>query len=99
VKWVRDGEVAWLVGCGDLNPKLPMANGWGWGFVAGGRAVLSLHARVAEVRRLVAAGADVEEELGELGLRSLHVAAGYGQVEVLKVLVELGANKEAKPPE
>jgi ankyrin repeat protein len=51
---------------------------------------------VAEVSRLVAAGADVEEELGELGLRSLHVAAGYGQVEVLKVLVELGADKEAK---
>jgi hypothetical protein len=45
---------------------------------------------------LVAAGADVEKELGELGLRSLHVAAAMGHVETVKVLVELGADKEAK---
>jgi ankyrin repeat protein len=51
---------------------------------------------VVEVRRLVAAGADVEEQRGEHGLRPLHWTADHGHVEVLRVLVELGANKEAK---
>jgi ankyrin repeat protein len=51
---------------------------------------------VTEVRRLVAAGADVDEEWGEARMRPLHVAAGEGQVEVLIVLVELGANTDAK---
>jgi hypothetical protein len=37
----------WRCEGGDLNPKLPMAIGWGWGSVAGGRVVLSLHARVS----------------------------------------------------
>jgi hypothetical protein len=50
---------------------------------------------VTEVRRLVAAGADVEER-GEFGTRPLHQAARYAHVEVLTVLVELGADKEAK---
>ena len=48
---------------------------------------------VVEVRRLVAAGADVEEQRGEHGLRPLHWTADHGHVEVLRVLVELGANK------
>jgi ankyrin repeat protein len=50
---------------------------------------------VTDVRRLVAAGADVEEKRGEHTARPLHVAANYGQVEVLTVLVELGADKDA----
>ena len=51
---------------------------------------------VVEVRRLVAAGADVEEQWGEFGMRPLHEAASQGQVEVITVLVELGVDKEAK---
>ena len=51
---------------------------------------------VSEVRRMVAAGADIEEQ-GELGMRPLHVAAKAGHVEVITVLVEeLGADKDAK---
>jgi ankyrin repeat protein len=34
---------------------------------------------VTDVRRLVAAGADVEEKRGEHEARPLHVAANYGQ--------------------
>jgi hypothetical protein len=65
-----------------------------------GDMVMNLHdaaenGDVAEVRRLVAAGAEVEA-LGEHGARPLHVAAGYGHVEVMRVLVELGADKDAK---
>ena len=50
---------------------------------------------VAKVRRLVAAGADVDEA-GAAGWTPLHVAACDWHVEVIRVLVELGANKEAK---
>ena len=49
---------------------------------------------VAEMRRLVAAGADVD--VLSHGIRPLHVATHHGLVEVIRVLVELGANKEAK---
>ena len=45
---------------------------------------------VAEVRRMVAAGADVHEQ-GELGWGPLHLAAARGHVETVKTLVELGA--------
>jgi ankyrin repeat protein len=51
---------------------------------------------VVEVRRMVAAGADVEEQWGKFGERPLHVAARYGHVDVIVALVELGADKDAK---
>ena len=49
---------------------------------------------VAEVRRMVAAGADVHEQ-GELGWGPLHLAAARGHVETVKTLVELSAHKNA----
>jgi hypothetical protein len=51
---------------------------------------------VTEVRRLVAAGADVDEEWGEARMRPLHYAACNGHVEAITVLVQLGADKDAK---
>jgi ankyrin repeat protein len=49
----------------------------------------------AETERLVAAGADVEEQR-EFGARPLHVASWMVHVGVMRVLVELGANVEAQ---
>jgi ankyrin repeat protein len=46
------------------------------------------------MRRLVAEGADVNGQ-GAEGWRPLHVAAHYGHVAVVEVLVELGADKNA----
>ena len=68
-------------GCGDMATNLHDAVEFG---------------DVTEVRRLVAAGADVYEQKGRAGWRPLHMAADEGQVEVLIVLVELGADKDAK---
>jgi hypothetical protein len=51
---------------------------------------------VAEVRKVVALGVNVDERDAD-GDTALHWAAGNGHVEVLQVLVvELGADKEAK---
>jgi ankyrin repeat protein len=50
---------------------------------------------VAEVRRLVASGVNVEEPDAD-GDMAMHLAAEHGHAEVLRVLVELGADKEAK---
>jgi hypothetical protein len=68
---------------------------------AGGDMAVYLHEAalsgdVADVRRLVAAGADLEEQYDVDGWRPLHVAAAMGMLEVVTVLVELGADKEAK---
>jgi hypothetical protein len=49
---------------------------------------------VTEVRRMVAAGADVNE-LNEYGNSALHLIALGGTVEMVKALVELGADKNA----
>ena len=68
-------------GCGDMETNLHEA---------------AINDDVAEVRRLVAAGADVDEQRGEFGMRPLHWAAEVGQVEVMGVLVELGADKDAR---
>ena len=65
--------------CGDMAMHLHAAAGRG---------------DVAEVRRLVAAGADLEKQ-GEDGWRPIHLAAWEGHVEVVKLLVELGADKNA----
>ena len=46
---------------------------------------------VAEVRRLVGLGADVNVE-SAVGWRPLHCAAANGHVEVARMLVQLGAN-------
>ena len=51
---------------------------------------------VAEVRRMVAAGADLEEQRGEARSMPLHWAAHVGQVEVMRVLVELGQKREGR---
>jgi ankyrin repeat protein len=68
-------------GCGDMETDL---------------FDVAIDGDVSEVRRMVAAGADIEEQ-GELGMRPLHVAANAGHVEVITVLVEeLGADKDAK---
>jgi ankyrin repeat protein len=48
----------------------------------------AMDGNVAEVRRLVAAGADVNE-LNELGVTALHCAAVEGHVETVKVLAQL----------
>jgi hypothetical protein len=50
---------------------------------------------VAEVRRLVAAGANVEQRDAH-GVTPLQLAAGYGQADVVTALVQLGADKEIK---
>jgi ankyrin repeat protein len=50
---------------------------------------------VVELRRLVAAGADVEGQRGEHGWGPLHQAAYTGHMDVIRVLAELGADKDA----
>jgi hypothetical protein len=80
---------------------------WPWGFVGGctggeeasGDMTMDLHdaamrGDVVRLRRLVAAGADVDEP-DERGIRALHWAAAMGQVETVRALVRLGADKGA----
>jgi ankyrin repeat protein len=68
-------------GCGDMAMNLHDA---------------AANGDVTKARRLVAAGADVEEQRGEARSMPLHWAAEKGAVETVKVLVDLGADKEAK---
>jgi ankyrin repeat protein len=51
--------------------------------------------RLDEVRNLLKAGADVNEELAELGLTALMIAAARGDIEMLKLLLAAGANPNA----
>ena len=67
-------------GCGDMAMHLHAAVEFG---------------DVVAVRRMVAAGADVEQRC-EHGGTPLHVAAAEGHVEVIRVLVQVGVYKEAK---
>jgi ankyrin repeat protein len=48
-----------------------------------------------EIRRLVTAGADVEESDAR-GRRPMHVAATHGRVDVIRTLAELGAVLERR---
>ena len=76
-------------GFGDMNPHVAALGMWPDLYRA------ARNGDLAEVRRLVAAGADVDE-LGPTGMSPLQVAVVTGQVEMIRVLVELGANTEAK---
>jgi ankyrin repeat protein len=53
------------------------------------------HGDVVELRRLVAAGVNVDAQDAH-GHTALIWAAGAGHAEAIKTLVQLGANKEAK---
>ena len=48
-----------------------------------------------DVRRLLKAGADVNEALGSLGITALTLAAARGHLEVVKILLAAGADPNA----
>jgi ankyrin repeat protein len=50
---------------------------------------------VATMRRLVAAGVDLNELDSMAGMTALHVAAVNGEMEALRLLVQAGAEKDA----
>jgi ankyrin repeat protein len=59
------------------------------------RLVASQIGDVATVRRLVASGENVNQR-DESGRTALHWAANMGHAEAVEVLVQLGADKEAR---
>jgi ankyrin repeat protein len=63
-------------GCGGMNLALYEA---------------AMDGDVVEVRRMVSAGADVNEQ-GAAGMRPLQCAALSGHVETVKLLAQLGAD-------
>ena len=52
--------------------------------------------RTTEVRRLLAAGADIEERSPYAGCTPLHCAANFGRVAVVRLLLIKGADMSAK---
>ena len=52
--------------------------------------------KIAEVKRLIAAGADVNAKLADDGRTLLHEASADGHAEVVKVLLDAGADVNAK---
>jgi ankyrin repeat protein len=52
--------------------------------------------RVEDVKDLISKGADVNQEVGSLGRTPLMIAAETGSVEIVKLLVEAGADPSAK---
>ena len=51
--------------------------------------------RLEEVRNLLKAGADVNEEIPGIGVTALMIAAARGDLEMVKVLLAAGANPNA----
>mmetsp|Transcript_18187 Transcript_18187/g.29551 ORF Transcript_18187/g.29551 Transcript_18187/m.29551 type:complete len:621 (-) Transcript_18187:1944-3806(-) len=54
---------------------------------------------IQRVQEAINAGASIEEPLGESGATALHIAAIFGHVEVVNLVLRLGANRSARDKE